>query len=120
MGLFFAWVIGESVIFYRWGKLGAPPTPGVLAMSSALFGACALIASYPPARTAATAFAFAVDLGVLLQVVGKAPEAATGWPPPLIDDPSVIIPTGPNTAAAQAAAGTDPSLKIANPGAALS
>jgi hypothetical protein len=120
VGLFFAWMIGESVIFYRWYKLGAPPTPGVLAMSSGLFAACAVISAYPPARTAATAFAFAVDLGVLLQVTGKAPVGVTGWPPPLIDDPSVIIPTGPNSAAAQAAASTDPSLVIVNPGNAIS
>ena len=104
MGLFLAWAIGEAVIFWRWGRLGAPPTPGVLALSSALFAGCAAIAVYPPARPAATAFAFAVDLGVLLQVVGQDPKGVTGWPPPAIDNPSVILPPGGSTSGTQAAA----------------
>jgi len=98
MGLFFAWAVGESVIFYRWGKLKAPPTPGVLAASSVLFGALAVLSVYQPARTFATVTAFGLDLAILLQVVGKAPTATTGWPPPLITDPSVVLPTGKSAA----------------------
>jgi hypothetical protein len=100
MGVFFAWMIGESVIFWRWGKLGAPPTPGVLAMSSGLFAAAAVVSAYQPARTLATVAAFGVDLAVLLQVVGKAPSAVTGWPPPMISDPAAILPNGANAPAA--------------------
>jgi hypothetical protein len=98
MGLFFAWVIGESVVFYRWGKLGAPPTPGVLVQSSALFAGLALVSLYQPARAFATVTAFGLDLAILMQVVGQAPTATTGWPPPAITDPTVIMP--PGTAAA--------------------
>jgi hypothetical protein len=98
MGLFFAWVIGESVVFYRWGKLKAPPTPGVLVQSSALFAGLALVSLYQPARTFATVTAFGLDLAILMQVVGQAPTATTGWPPPAITDPTVIMP--PGTAAA--------------------
>lgn len=93
-GLFFAWAIGEGIIFYRWGKLGAPPTPGVLAMSSGLFLGLAVLAEYRPTRPAVTAFAFAVDLAILLQVIGKAPSGVTGWPPAEINDPTSILPPG--------------------------
>lgn len=92
-GLFFAWAIGEGIIGWRWAKLKAPPTPGVLMVASGIFLGCAILAEYPPARRVATAFAFAVDLGVLMNVVGKAPSGTTGWPPPLINDPSVLLPT---------------------------
>ena len=108
MGLFIAWAIGEVIIFARWGRAGAPPTPGVLAMSSVLFAGCAAVAVYPPARPVATAFAYAVDLGVLLQVVGKAPQDVTGWPPPAIPDTSILPPgaaSGSRGASAPAKAG---------------
>jgi len=100
-GLFLAWAAGEAVIFYRWGKLKAPPTPGVLAAASGLFAGLAVIGdTYRPARPVVTAFAWAVDLAILLQVVGKAPTGTTGWPPALIDDPSVILPPGASDKAA--------------------
>jgi hypothetical protein len=100
-GMFLAWAGGEAIIFYRWGKLGAPPTPGVLAMSSGLFLALAVIGDvYRPARPVVTAFAFAVDLAILMQVLGKAPSGVTGWPPPMINDSTVILPSGTATAAA--------------------
>lgn len=108
MGVFFAWMIGESIVFYRWGKLGAPPTPGVLAMSSGLFAAAAVVSAYQPARTLATVAAFGVDLAVLLQVVGKAPSAVTGWPPPMISDPAAILPNGRTPAAAGSGSSSGP------------
>jgi hypothetical protein len=109
-GMFFAWALGEGIIFYRWGKLGAPPTPGVLALSSSLFLGLAVIGEYRPARPVVTAFAFAVDLAILLQVVGKAPTGTTGWPPDMINDPTAILPPGASAGsgsgtAAPAAAG---------------
>lgn len=104
-GMFFAWALGEGIIFYRWGKAGAPPTPGVLAMSSALFLGLAVIGdAYKPARPVVTAFAFAVDLAILLKVLGKAPAQVTGWPPALITDPGAILPPGASGSAAPAAA----------------
>lgn len=80
----FAWMLGEGIIVYRWVKQKAPPTPGALLIPSVLFLGLAVIAEYQPARATATAFAYALDLAVLLQVVGKAPTQATGWPPPAI------------------------------------
>lgn len=94
-----AWLAGESIVIWRWAKLKAPPTPGALALSSGLFVALAVIGQYEPARTTATVTAWALDLAILLQVVGKAPSVETGWPPPLIDDPSVILPSGAATSA---------------------
>lgn len=102
-GFVLAWFAGEGIVIYRWAKLKAPPTPGALLLSSGLFAALAVIGQYQPARTAATAAAWALDLAILLQVVGKTPTGVTGWPPPLIDDPTVIMPTGkPSTTGATA------------------
>jgi hypothetical protein len=101
---FLAWAAGEAIIFYRWGKLGAPPTPGVIALSSGLFLGLAVIGEYKPARPVITAFAWAVDAAILMQVLGKAPAGTTGWPPALIDDPTVILPAGKAAAAPAAGA----------------
>ena len=83
-GLFFAWATGEGIITYRWIKAKAPPAPGALLLPTALYLSLAILAEYRPARGVATAFAWAVNLAILLQVVGKAPTQATGWPPPKI------------------------------------
>jgi hypothetical protein len=106
MGLFFAWAIGESIIIYRWVKKGAPPAPGALLLPSALFLSLAVLAEYQPARTTATAFAYAVDLAILVQVVGQDPSVSTGWPPPKMQ-PTQIWPGGtPAPTAAGSAGGT--------------
>jgi hypothetical protein len=76
-----AWLAAEGIVVYRWVKLKAPPTPGALALPSGLFVGLALLADYPPARGFAIAMAAGVDLAVLVQVLGKAPTGATGWPP---------------------------------------
>ena len=107
MGLFFAWAIGEGIIVYRWVKVKAPPPPGELLLASGLFLALAVIAEYQPARGAATAFAYAVDLAVALQIIGKNPEPkATGWPPAFIDNPGVILPSAGTKPAASTATAT--------------
>jgi len=93
-GFVLAWLVGESIVVYRWVKLKAPPPPGALLLSSGLFVGLAIVGQYEPARTTATVTAWALDLAILLQVIGKAPSGVTGWPPPLIDDPSVILPNG--------------------------
>ena len=105
MGLFVAaWLFGEGVVVYRWKKLGAPPTPGALLWPSVIFAALAVLADYPPARGTAAALAVAVDLGVLMQVLGKAPSGVTGWPPAVMDNAtSVVFPSGPSS---QQAGGT--------------
>ena len=100
----FAWAIGEGIIIYRWVKNGAPPAPGALLLPSALFLSLAILAEYEPARATATAFAYAVDLAVLVQVVGKEPKQATGWPPPKMQ-PTQIWPGGAS-APATTTAGT--------------
>jgi hypothetical protein len=90
----FAWAIGESIIVYRWIKAKAPPTPGALLLPSGLFLGLALLAEYQPARTTVTVFAYAVDLAILLQVVGKEPAQKTGWPPPKDIPAGSLLPTG--------------------------
>ena len=116
-GLFFAWAAGEAIIFWRWGKLGAPPTPGVLALSSGLFLGLAVIGdTYKPSRPVITAFAFAVDLAILMQVLGKPPSAVTGWPPNLINDPTVILPPGGAGSSASGAASAPGGAAATAPG----
>jgi len=87
-----AWLIGEGIVTYRWIREKAPPPPGALALSSILFAGLAVVAEYRPARTTATLMAFGVDLAILLQVAGKAPQGVTGWPPPMINDPTAFLP----------------------------
>lgn len=115
-GFFLAWAAGEAIIFYRWGKLGAPPTPGVLALSSGLYAGLAVIGEYKPARPVVTAFAWAVNAAILMQVLGKAPTGTTGWPPPLIDDATVILPPGAGAAPGAAAAAAPSSGLAPAPG----
>ena len=90
-----AWLIGEGILVYRWGKNHAPPTPGALALSSGLFAGLAVLAEYEPARPLATVSAYGVDLAVLLQVLpGGNKTQQTGWPPLPVNDPSVLLPSG--------------------------
>lgn len=93
-GFMFAWLLGEGIIVYRWVKNGAPPTPGALLLPSGLYVGLAIMAEYAPARFAATALAWGFDVAILLQVVGKAPAQKTGWPPAMINDPTVLLPGG--------------------------
>lgn len=94
-----AWITGEGIVVYRWVKLKAPPPPGALMLSSGIFVGLAFLGQYEPARGVATVTAWALDLAILLQVVGKAPTGKTGWPPPLIDDPTTILPSGASSKA---------------------
>jgi len=107
MGLFFAWSAGEGIIAWRWFKAKAPPTPGALLLPTALYLSLAILAEYQPARAVATTFAWAVDLAILLQVVGKVPAQVTGWPPPLMPA-TQIWPGGSAAAATPAAAKATP------------
>ncbi len=112
--LVMAWLLGEGIVTWRWAKGGAPPTPGALAISSGFFALCALLAEYPPARTTATLLAFGIDLAALLQILpGSKIPAEPGWPPPLIDDPTQILPgSAPNAGGGSLA---QPPGKPANP-----
>jgi hypothetical protein len=121
MGLFFAWSVGEGIITWRWVKNHAPPTPGALLLPTALYLSLAILAEYRPARGVATAFAWAVNLAILMQVVGKAPAQATGWPPPKMVDTQIwpggasapaASATGSQSAASKAAAGASTSSEI--------
>jgi hypothetical protein len=122
MGLFFAWAIGESIIIYRWVKKGAPPAPGALLLPSALFLSLAVLAEYQPARSTAVAFAYAVDLAILVKVVGKDPSVSTGWPPPKMQPtqiwpggasaPAATTKTAPQSAPAKAVSGASRAAQI--------
>jgi hypothetical protein len=118
---FFAWAIGEGFIIWRWVRAGAPPTPGALLLPSGLFLGLAILAEYQPIHGVVTMFAFALDVAVALQIVGKSPGQVTGWPPPMINDPTVILPGQSTTATAELTAyqagGTagQPSASVTNP-----
>jgi hypothetical protein len=123
MGLFFAWVTGEGIITWRWVKAKAPPAPGALLLPTALYLSLAILAEYRPARGVATAFAWAVNLAILMQIVGKDPKVKTGWPPPKMPDTQIwpggaSVPagpgakTGPQSAPSKAGAGASRSSQI--------
>lgn len=94
-GIALAWLFGESLVTWRWVKAGAPPTPGALLLSSGVFAGLALLAQAQQARTLAATLAWGFDLAIVLQLApGSKVKVATGWPPGVITDPSVILPTG--------------------------
>jgi hypothetical protein len=69
-GLILAWMIGEGLIVWRAVKTEhQPPVPGSMLAASALFALLAIAAEYQPARGAATAFAYGIDIAVLLKVL---------------------------------------------------
>jgi hypothetical protein len=68
--LILAWFLGEGIIVYRAVVTQKrPPIPGQLLAATALFALAAAVAEYQPARSAATLFAFGVDIAVLMQVL---------------------------------------------------
>lgn len=83
-GLIIAWAVGEGIIVWRGIRQRKPPVPGDMLATSALFVALAALAEYQPARAAAVAMAFGLDIAVLMQILpgtsvgqGK-PAAAAG------------------------------------------
>lgn len=115
-GFLFAWLVGEGIVVSRWVKQGAPPTPGALLLPSVFYLMLAILAEYEPARFAATALAWGVDIAVLMQVIGKAPSTKTGWPPPMINNPAVILPGGSTAAAGTASVNTTAQITAAGGG----
>lgn len=92
-GLILAWAAAEGIVIYRWVKAGAPPTPGSLLAVSGFFALLGALAVYPPARPTASLIGVGIDIAALLQVLpGSQKVTGTGWPPPLITDPSVVVP----------------------------
>jgi hypothetical protein len=117
-GFALAFMFGEGMIFYRWiRKAQAPPPPGALALASIIFIALAALAEYQPARGAATAFAWGLDLAVLLQLIGKEPDPPAGWPPLCVPQGQILPSAGTGvtctgTAASTSSSGTNPVTKV--------
>jgi len=97
------WLAGEGMITWRSVKeLHMPPSPRALLVSSGLFVALGALATYQPAKGVATAFAGALDLAVLLQILPgsgtptaiKANSKAGGWASIGLAGNTVIIPDG--------------------------
>ena len=84
-GVILAWAAGMGIITWRSVVTDhSPPVPGQMLAATGLFAGLALIAEYQPAATAATLFAFGVDIAVLMQVLpGTKPAAkpAAASPP---------------------------------------
>lgn len=104
-GLILAWAVAEGIVIFRWGKAGAPPTPGSLLAVSGFFALLGALAVYPPARPTASLIGVGIDIAALLQVLpGTQKIEGTGWPPPMIADPTVVIPPSAAAVAGQSAA----------------
>lgn len=93
-----AWLAGESIVTYRSVKSQhMPPSPRQLALSSLLFLGLGIIAEYQPARSTAAAFAWGVNLAILLKVLPGGDQSASssgGWSSIGMAGNTVIIPTG--------------------------
>jgi len=75
-GLVAAWAVGEGIIVYRaFKRTHAPPMPGQLLASSALFVMLALLAESDTARPLAVALAWGFDLAAWLDL---APQITGG------------------------------------------
>lgn len=69
-GLILAWAVGEGIIVWRSAyQQHKPPPPGDLLAATALFALLAVVAEYEPARGAAIALAWGLDLAVLMKVL---------------------------------------------------
>jgi hypothetical protein len=88
-GLVAAWAVGEGIIVYRaFKRTKAPPMPGMLLASSALFVMLALLAESDSARPLAVTLAWGFDLAAWLDLApqitggaataGKASNSASG------------------------------------------
>ena len=82
-GLVAAWAVGEGIIIYRAFKpTHAPPMPGALLASSALFVMLALLAESDSAKPLATTLAWGFDLAAFLnlapQITGGAGASGAG------------------------------------------
>jgi hypothetical protein len=91
-GITIAWAIGLGIIGWRTvNREHRPPMPGQLLGASGFFVLCAVLAEYPPARTAATLLAFGIDIAAYLEVpvvAGPRPATAAG-PGPVKTEPIV-------------------------------
>jgi len=94
-----AWLVGEGIIIYRSVKVQkAPPGPGQLLLSSGVFVMLALLAEAKSARTLAVMLAVGFDIAAFMNIAnlatgGKAPADLRTWPPPTVDN-TTIIPGG--------------------------
>jgi hypothetical protein len=98
MPILLAWLVGESVIVYRWTRQKAPPPPGALALASLLYLGAAVVSEYGPARNVAIAWAWAVDIAILMNVLPGGTDAKNGvttnWPPPYIPCGQILPSSG--------------------------
>jgi hypothetical protein len=82
-GLVAAWAVGEGIIIYRaFKRTHAPPMPGQLLASSALFIMLALLAESDSAKPLATTLAWGFDVAAFLnlapQITGGSATTGSG------------------------------------------
>ena len=123
-GLFIiAWMTGEGVIVYRSVKeQHMPPSPRQLLVASGLYVGLAIIAEYQPARAVATAFAWAVNVAVLMRVLPGGTDAVTsgtasGWSSIGLAGNTVIFPNGTAASAVDASTSTSTTTSTSGAGA---
>jgi hypothetical protein len=94
-GIILAWLIGEGIIVWKSvTKNHRPPMPGTLLVSSGEFALLALLAEYEPARGAATAMAFGLDLAAFLSPGLLGAQAAAPAASNVAPTPTGTVPVG--------------------------
>ena len=102
-----AWMVAEGLISWQSIKRDKiVPGPGRLAVVSGLYIGLAILSEYRPARGVVTAFAWAVNLAVLVQTAGTKPTSnAAGWAGIPCAGNAVLFPDGTKASAVNATAG---------------
>jgi hypothetical protein len=91
-GFVAAWAVGEGIIIYRAvSKNHAPPMPGALLWSSALFVMLALVAESEAARPLATTLAWGFDIAALLNLFPTVTGGGTSTAPATQPAPSTGV-----------------------------
>lgn len=96
MGAFvMAWLVGEGILIYRSVKeQKAPPGPGQLLWSSAIFVLLGLLAESQNARPLAITMAWGFDIAAFMNLygTGKPKPGGGAWPPAKLPA-NVILPS---------------------------
>lgn len=118
-----AWFSGEAIITYRAVKeQHMPPSPRQLLVASGLYIGLAVLGEYQPARAVVTAFGWAINVAVLMQVLPGGTDAvpsgsSAGWSSIGLAGNTVLFPDGTAASAVDASTSTSTTASTGGAGA---